>query len=269
MSIYGLSWTFGALVISGDDVNASFGLQLTFTLLNSFQGFFVFIFFCVLGKDAKEAWKELLCRGKQTSKFYPSKSNPRSKALQVQNRAQYGTNLSSDQTSSTLLRTAQSGTLQRALPRNTLTSDSSSTMGTLDRSTLRHGPRTSDSSSIISTLDRRALRQGAVPSNISEVANEIDIELTDSCQNQQLQLHSLQERGDESVVVNREQEQTETVFENINFEQLDDLTEETQQSETQTVNTTRLSTPSSGDEQSGTPSQDCDISLNESGLKRL
>lgn len=60
MSLFGMSWLFAIFTfVSGSD-GASFAAQMMFTLLNVFQGFFVFIFFVVLNSDCREAWKSLL-----------------------------------------------------------------------------------------------------------------------------------------------------------------------------------------------------------------
>ena len=56
MVMFGLSWLFGALSI---DDGAIF-FQWPFVILNTLQGFFLFIFFCVIGKDAREEWLNLL-----------------------------------------------------------------------------------------------------------------------------------------------------------------------------------------------------------------
>ena len=216
MNLYGFSWVFGALVVSGDQ-SGSFALQLIFTLLNSFQGFFIFIFFCVLGKDAREAWKEVLCRGKLKSKFYPS-TDSRPKTFKQQAHNQYGTNSRYNQTSSTLLRTTQTGTLLRTLVSNTLTSDTTS---------------------VVSTLDLRTLYQGDIPSHISEVRNEIEIE-------EHIRLDSLTEVVNEAADATREQQivdtETDMVFENAEFEgRGDDQTESQPENEHLPTNATRLS----------------------------
>ena len=56
MVMFGLSWLFGALSI---DDGATF-FQWPFVILNTLQGFLLFIFFCVLGKDARDEWLNLL-----------------------------------------------------------------------------------------------------------------------------------------------------------------------------------------------------------------
>ena len=42
---------------------ASLAFQILFATSNSFQGFFLFLFFCVLNKDARKSWKKILLRG--------------------------------------------------------------------------------------------------------------------------------------------------------------------------------------------------------------
>ena len=56
MLMFGLTWLFGALCISG----AAYVFQWLFIISATSQGFLLFIFFCVIGKDAREEWKQLL-----------------------------------------------------------------------------------------------------------------------------------------------------------------------------------------------------------------
>ena len=70
MSLLGMMWLFAALTFQfGDDQTVRNIFQTLFTLSASFQGFFVFVFFCLLNKVARELWKELLCCGKYRSKL--------------------------------------------------------------------------------------------------------------------------------------------------------------------------------------------------------
>ena len=68
--LFGLTWLFAAFTftIAGND-----GLRITFqalfTVFASFQGFFIFLFFCVLNKEARESWRELLSCGRYKSDF--------------------------------------------------------------------------------------------------------------------------------------------------------------------------------------------------------
>ena len=50
--LFGLTWLFGAFTV----VNADQAFQILFTLVNSFQGFLIFIFFCLLNSDVRLAW---------------------------------------------------------------------------------------------------------------------------------------------------------------------------------------------------------------------
>ena len=61
MCLFGLTWFFGALTIS----DASIVFQFFFAFFNSLQGFFIFMFFCVLGKETRELWLQFLCRGRK------------------------------------------------------------------------------------------------------------------------------------------------------------------------------------------------------------
>ena len=54
--LFGLTWIFGALTI----LKADQAFQIVFTLINSFQGFLIFIFFCALKKEVRLSWLQLL-----------------------------------------------------------------------------------------------------------------------------------------------------------------------------------------------------------------
>ena len=61
MFLFGLTWVFGALTVTGfGSATASFAFQILFVICNAFQGFFIFLFFCVFNKDARDLWLELL-----------------------------------------------------------------------------------------------------------------------------------------------------------------------------------------------------------------
>ena len=55
--LFGLTWIFGALTVSKADL----AFQVIFALSNSFQGFFIFVFFCLLNKEVRLAWKQFFC----------------------------------------------------------------------------------------------------------------------------------------------------------------------------------------------------------------
>ena len=73
MFLFGLTWFFGALTVSGfGDARASIAFQVLFVICNAFQGFFIFLFFCVLSKDGRESWLVLLSCGRYKPKsLYP------------------------------------------------------------------------------------------------------------------------------------------------------------------------------------------------------
>ena len=60
-ALYGLTWLLGAFTIQG----ASETFQILFTIFTSLQGFFIFLFFCVFGREARELWLQVLCCGKK------------------------------------------------------------------------------------------------------------------------------------------------------------------------------------------------------------
>ena len=64
MAMFGLSWLFGAFTISG----ASIVFSWLFVIFNSLQGFVLFLFFCVIGKDAREEWKSVFTCGRSKKK---------------------------------------------------------------------------------------------------------------------------------------------------------------------------------------------------------
>ena len=73
MFLFGLTWLFAILTFSAPGLRETF--QALFTIFNSFQGFFIFLFFCVFSKEAREYWKEVLSCGRYTSQFlHPSQT---------------------------------------------------------------------------------------------------------------------------------------------------------------------------------------------------
>ena len=56
--LFGLTWTFGTLTV----IKAHQAFEIVFTVINSLQGFLIFIFFCALNKDVREALSEILKR---------------------------------------------------------------------------------------------------------------------------------------------------------------------------------------------------------------
>ena len=83
MFLFGLTWLFGALTVTGfGDSKASTAFQVLFVILNAFQGFFIFLFFCVFSKDARDSWLELLSCG-----HYQSKSLHRSQTRYASSRS--------------------------------------------------------------------------------------------------------------------------------------------------------------------------------------
>lgn len=65
--LFGFSWLFGALTITIQELRLTF--QVLFAIFSSLQGFFIFLFFCVFSKEARELWKETLSCGRYKSKF--------------------------------------------------------------------------------------------------------------------------------------------------------------------------------------------------------
>ena len=59
--LLGLTWVFGGLTVVSE---TSLAFQILFAIFNSSQGFFLFLFFCVLNNDARVSWRRILCRGR-------------------------------------------------------------------------------------------------------------------------------------------------------------------------------------------------------------
>ena len=59
--LLGLTWVFGGLTVVRE---TSLAFQILFAIFNSSQGFFLFLFFCVLNNDARESWRRILFRGR-------------------------------------------------------------------------------------------------------------------------------------------------------------------------------------------------------------
>ncbi len=66
MFLFGLTWLFAILtVISVPGLRETF--QILFTVSNSFQGAYIFLFFCLLNKEARESWKSVIHKLLQSS----------------------------------------------------------------------------------------------------------------------------------------------------------------------------------------------------------
>ena len=101
MNMYGLTWLFAIFTFT----DGSFAFQLLFAIFNSLQGFFMFIFFCVLGKEARESWAHVLCRGK-LKKLAPNVSSSRPGAPKSSTTPSNAARRYSAQTTNTLIHSA-------------------------------------------------------------------------------------------------------------------------------------------------------------------
>ncbi|XP_045165784.2 uncharacterized protein LOC123529498 isoform X2 [Mercenaria mercenaria] len=68
--LLGLTWVFGYLAIS----DARLPFQYVFTILNSLQGFFIFILFVVRKKKVREQWYFICCKGMEKDRVSRSLS---------------------------------------------------------------------------------------------------------------------------------------------------------------------------------------------------
>ena len=51
--LMGLTWLIGLLAVE----NLKFTMQVLFCVLNSLQGFFIFIFYCARDNDVRKEWR--------------------------------------------------------------------------------------------------------------------------------------------------------------------------------------------------------------------
>lgn len=65
----GLTWVFAILAIDG----GAPVFQYLFTVFNSLQGLFIFVFHCLLKTDAQKAWKKACCGGEKEKDSKTSK----------------------------------------------------------------------------------------------------------------------------------------------------------------------------------------------------
>lgn len=71
MFLFGITWFFAILTFSVSGIR-EVG-SILFTVFNSLQGLFIFIFFCAASKEARESWREFFSCGKYKSLFlHPS-----------------------------------------------------------------------------------------------------------------------------------------------------------------------------------------------------
>ena len=99
MALFGLTWVFAAFTVS----DASTAFQFLFAIFNSLQGFFIFLFFCVFGKEGRELWLKVLCCGRKIPGIIPStQPNLKRKQTTYQRPSQPSTILRSDPPTSTL-----------------------------------------------------------------------------------------------------------------------------------------------------------------------
>ena len=103
MTLFGLTWVFGALTVR----EASTAFQILFAIFNSLQGFFIFLFFCVFGKEGRELWLQVLCCGKKISGVTAS-SQPAVKRRPQQKLSEPSHSLESDGLNSATHNTASS-----------------------------------------------------------------------------------------------------------------------------------------------------------------
>ena len=70
MFLFGLTWLFASLTINIDGNQVlRIIFQALFVVSASFQGFFIFLFICVLKKEARNSWKKVFSCGKLKQRY--------------------------------------------------------------------------------------------------------------------------------------------------------------------------------------------------------
>ena len=75
MFLFGLTWLFAILTFSVSGVRETF--QLLFTISNSLQGAFIFLFTCVFSSDVREWWRSIFKSRKGTKLSHYSLTQPK------------------------------------------------------------------------------------------------------------------------------------------------------------------------------------------------
>ena len=74
MFLFGLTWLFALLTFSSP-ILREVGITF-FTIFNSLQGLFIFIFFCIVNEEARKSWKQLFAHGRVISRYFHCSSSP-------------------------------------------------------------------------------------------------------------------------------------------------------------------------------------------------
>ena len=82
--LFGLTWTFGLLVVSNDIVV----FQYIFCIVASLQGFFVFLFYCIRNENVRLFWGQKIRVGRRSSRVHTA-STTRSSAKSKQTDSMY------------------------------------------------------------------------------------------------------------------------------------------------------------------------------------
>ena len=68
MILFGIAWLFAVLAIIGKEEIRKPN-EVLFAFFNSLQGFFIFVFFCIINKEVRESWSKLLISSLYNSAF--------------------------------------------------------------------------------------------------------------------------------------------------------------------------------------------------------
>ena len=91
MFLLGLSWIILLFTVVGADTNiyAAFAIQWLFVFFNSLQGFFLFVFFVALNRDARNLWLKFFCphlkikKGSYSTRFKHSSTSGNTASTKV------------------------------------------------------------------------------------------------------------------------------------------------------------------------------------------
>ncbi len=82
--LFSLTWFFGFLVIA----NQVLAFEYTFCILNSLQGFFIFLFYCVRNENVRKSWKEKIGMTAQR-RMTSSSGTKKTESIDSEDRAMY------------------------------------------------------------------------------------------------------------------------------------------------------------------------------------
>ena len=84
-TLLGLTWILGLFAVA----DLTYTFQLLFTIFNSLQGFFIFLFYALINKDVRKEWKKILKIGPQSDLKAYSNRNYMMSSIKRNSEGQY------------------------------------------------------------------------------------------------------------------------------------------------------------------------------------